>query len=513
MRRTLISAALLSAALAPAASADTGTLSSTAYGAVDFGDTIAYRVTGAGCESIRPQVVITLDDAQVTGVKSQPRVDGVDPSGCTGAATVPSWNDVRAAGYEPGDQIEIDVRAGDQRVPLRYFRIEADRGEIAAGAPTIGPADDQDTGDNDSALTMSKGDSVSLGRVDLKRVEAMSLRLCVTGADGVSTTSPAPLPVIGSVGGRERIEPPVIASIRQGSPTGPELIGPVDVSSNPTNVTRLATSGWGGCYRLLHLPVTGRTIADSPELFVTVEAALPGVLQLNSVDVDGTAAKIPAPAETDPAGMRTIFDGSSFDGWTQTGCRLGEDGSASNLRTGSPTEVSPCSLTWNEQIKDAVFRFDIRRKDLFDNGGVLLGHAFPAQIQLRSLGEYGAGGYNGLYPARALKLNTWPDWSHVQIAQLGARFVVTINGRTITDVVRPDGAPAPYNFAFSTEPEWSFRTGASNGFGTEAAPDAVRPTEWGDYWFRNARVLDCDGPEDPVCVALSEANVAQAPKQ
>src|SRR5689334_3488756 len=102
IRRTVVAGVLLLAAMSPAAQAATRTLTSTAYGAVDFGDQVAYRVAGNGCESARPQVVVTAAGIDVTGPVSQPRADGVDTSGCAGAATVPSWNAVRAAGWHQG---------------------------------------------------------------------------------------------------------------------------------------------------------------------------------------------------------------------------------------------------------------------------------------------------------------------------------------------------------------------------------------------------------------------------
>ena len=513
--RTRILICLLAVlALAPATPASAGTLTSTRFGAVDFGDRIAYRVSGADCKSARPQVVVTLAGGTVGGPGSRPRVDGVDPSGCTGAASVPSFSEVRAAGWRQGESIEIALRAGNQAVPLRYFRIEADQGRIAAGAPTVGPSGDQDTGDWDDALTMSGGDSVSLGRVDVTRLDAVSLRLCITGADGPVNYLPPEADAPGRVGGYERIEPPVIASVRQGSPTGPALVGPIDVSSNPTTVTRLATAGFHGCYRLLHLPITARITAEAPELFVTVDAAAPGVLQLNSVDVDGTGAKIPAPPESDPQAMTPIFDGTSWNGWTHSGCQLNDDGSVNQLRSGAETDVAPCSMRYDRPLGDAVFRFDIRRRSFFDNGTVLFGEdIFNDALQLRSAGEWGAGGYLGGYAARALKLNSWPDWSHVQAAKLGNRYVVTINGRTVTDYVRPEGAPATYTFALATEPEWSYRTGTENGFGHEISPDVERPSEWGDFWFRNVRVLECSGPYDAQCLALADANEGQVPRR
>jgi hypothetical protein len=516
IRNRILSCALAVSALAPSApaSASAGTLTSTRFGAVDFGDRIAYRVAGPGCEGAHPRVVVTVPGGNVAGPASNARTDGVDPSGCTGAARVPSFSEVRAAGWRQGDKIDIALREGGESVPLRYFRIEADQGQIAAGAPTVGPAGDQDTGDWDKALTMGPGDSVSLGRVDVERLDALSLRLCVpTGVDGPVNHLPPEADAPGRVGGYERIETPVIASVRQGSPTGPALVGPIDISSNPTNVTRLATAGFHGCYRLLHLPITGRIAAESPELFVTVDAAPPGVLQLNSVDVDGTGAKLPARGEEDPAGMQPIFDGTSWKGWTQTGCQLNDDGSVSHLRSGAETDVAPCSMSYDRPLGNAVFRFELRRRNFFDNGTVLFGtDIFNDALQLRSAGEWGAGGYLGGYAARALKLNSWPDWSEMQVAKLGSRYVVTVNGRTVTDYVRPEGAPDTYNFSLATEPEWSYRTGVANGFGHEGTPDVERPSEWGDFWFRNVRVLECAGAADPKCLALADANAGQVPR-
>jgi len=445
----------------------------------------------------------------VAGPASRPLRDGLDPSGCAGAATVPSFAAVSAAGWEQGDPIAVELRQGEQTVPLRYFRIEADQGEIAAGAPTVAPAEDQDTGGDDRALTMGRGDSVSLGRVDLTQVDVLSLRLCVTGTEGATSYVPQLAP-FGAAGAHERQEPPVIASVRQGSPTGPALLGPVDVASNIPTGTRLATEGFGGCYRLLNLPVTGRMTAPAPELFVTVEAAVPGTFRLNSVDIGGTAAKLAAPREVDPPGMKTIFDGSTWAGWTQTNCDLHADGSVSNLRTGAATEVAGCSMTYDRALGDAVLRFEVRRRNFFDNGGMFFG---GSEVQLRSVGEYGPGGYFGEYAARAFKLNSWPDWSQVQIARLGARYVVTVNGRTVTDHVASSGDPGPVPFRLATQPEWSYRAGAATGFGQEAAPDIERPSEWGDFWFRDVRALECKGATDPRCLALADANLGQAPQR
>jgi hypothetical protein len=167
-------------------------------------------------------------------------------------------------------------------------------------------------------------------------------------------------------------------------------------------------------------------------------------------------------------------------------------------------------MTYGQELQDVVLRFDVRRRNFFDNGAMMLG---GNEIQLRSVGEYGPGGYFGEYAARAQRLNTWPDWSHVEIIQLGARHVVTINGRTVTDHARSAGAPEPYQFTLETQPQWSFRVGAAGGFGHEGSPDIEQPSEWGDFWFRDVRLLDCDGPSDPTCTALADRNLGQAPQK
>jgi hypothetical protein len=181
----------------------------------------------------------------------------------------------------------------------------------------------------------------------------------------------------------------------------------------------------------------------------------------------------------------------------------------SNLRTGAAGEFLGCSMTYGQPLHDVVLRFDVRRRNFFDNGAISVGN----EVQLRSVGEYGPGGYFGEYAARAQKLNAWPDWSHVQIVQLGARYVVTINGRTVTDHARSDGNPGPFDFGLASQPEWSARAGASNGFGHEGSPDVERPSEWGDFWFRDVRVLECDGATDPQCVEIADANLGQAPQR
>ncbi|MGH7860313.1 MAG: hypothetical protein ACREQY_23535, partial [Candidatus Binatia bacterium] len=85
-----------------------------------------------------------------------------------------------------------------------------------------------------------------------------------------------------------------------------------------------------------------------------------------------------------------------------------------------------------------------------------------------------------------------------------------VNGRTVTDHVASTGAPAPYRPQLLAQPEWSYRTGVSEGFGGESTPDLVTPKEWGHFEFRNVRLYECTLETDPICVALANARPGQA---
>jgi hypothetical protein len=88
---------------------------------------------------------------------------------------------------------------------------------------------------------------------------------------------------------------------------------------------------------------------------------------------------------------------------------------------------------------------------------------------------------------------------------------VTVNGRTVTDVMGSGGPPEPYELAFVTQPQWSYRSGTATGFGNEGGPDTVTPSEWGAFWFRNIRLLECRSEKDPACRRLADARRGQVP--
>lgn len=499
MRASVLCSLVAVAATAPAAHA--ATLDGPRHGPVDFGDRVAYRVTGDGCESVRVRARVTFgaDGSAAKGSLSRPRRDPV-AGGCSGAAEIPPFTMVRDAGWQAGDPLAIELRSRAGTLPLRYARIEVDHGEPVAGSPEVVAAGDQDTRGNDNSMAMNTGDVVALGRANARKVDSIAFRFCVAGA-------PNPVLPGAAVIVPERVEPSVVVSIRQDGPDGAPLLEPVDLSHTLQNLSRLATLGFDGCYRLVPVPVTGRAMEDAPELFLRVEDAPPGAFAINSLDLAGTGAKLPSRFPPDPSRMETIFDGSSFDGFTQTGCSL-RDGAVTNDRTDDDTEFRDCAMTYERPVQNVVVRLELRRENFFDNGGIYLGEQ---EIQLRSAGEYLPGGYFGQFAARWQKLGSFPDWSAMEIVQLGARHVVTIDGRTVTDVMAESGAPEPYKLAFVTQPQWSYRSGADTGFGNEGDPDVVTPSEWGAFWFRNIRLLECASEDDPACGRIADARRGQVP--
>ena len=507
MRRLLTTTALALLAGATPAQAE---LRSTPHGPVDLGDRVAFTVTGKDCAkaAVAGRFLVGARGTIVEGAKATPR-PAADGEGCAGVVQLPSFTDVTKAGWQAGDRLDVQLVSRDGVVPLRYARMEADLGTPAAGSPDVVPADDQDTGDADRAVALDPGDAISLGRVDLSRADGLAIRACVAGAD-----SSALPPSAGALLTPERLEPPTYVSVRQDGPDGAPLMATTDIAaSQPQEVSRLSSLGFGGCYRLVVLPITRRLQERAPELFLKAEAGAPGVLKVNSVDVTGTGAKVPIAAPPPVAGMTTLFDGTSFDGWDVSGCAL-RDGAATNLRDGNETTVAPCTLTSREPLRDVVLRFRLRREDITDNAGIYLGVGGDRggqEIQLRSVGEYGPGGYFGQYAARWQKLSTFPDYDELEVVQLGARHVVTVNGRTVTDVLREGGAPEPYLLRLTTQPEFSYRFGAEAGFGNEGSQDVVTPGELGAFWFKDVRVKRCAGPDDPVCRRLADARRGQVP--
>jgi hypothetical protein len=369
-------------------------------------------------------------------------------------------------------------------VPLRYSTVEVDQGRVVAGTPTVVAAHDPRGGPRDKAMQMSTGDAVEIPSVDLTKIYSLSFRVCL----------PLPKPHL-----------PTEITVHAGSVKGPAVLGPIDVSDDLLNDWK-SLDGWPDCWQLQPWPITGEVPGRAPRLFLTVDAA-PEPILVNYVDFNGTGAKVVDRPPHDPAGTRQIFDGSSFHGWTESGCALTDHA----VRTAN--HASGCTMTFGGgKLHNIMVRLEYRQQDFEANGGIMVGN----EIQMREPGEWLTGGYLGDQftpalvgwatnppttgdPALRIKTNSYPSWSQLEIVQLGAHYRVTINGHTVTDYVVPKGAPAPYSLQLVTQPEFSFHYGVSGRFDAPYPPVTTTPSSWGNIWYKNVRLYQCKGPTDPVC--------------
>jgi hypothetical protein len=513
-RRSLAVAVALSMAAGPAAVASTSGRASQprlvapgSWGPVDFGDQVEYRLRGGECTDDGVRVTVTGGGRPaVRGAVSRPVRDLLHVGTCVGVVAVPSERAVRRSGWDAGDPIAITVVSGHDRVPLRYERIELESGRSAAGAPQVVTPDVRDPrgGQRDRAVQMTTGDVMALGQVDLSHIHSVSLRVC--------TLLPKPHVT------------PTFVELRAGSPDGPSIVGPVDVNDDLVNAYK-ANYGWPNCWQLQPWPVTGKVPGRAPELFLAVTAAGGGPVLISYVDVNGTGAKVAYPAVDDPRGTRQIFAGRSWKGWDHDNCVL-DEGAARPSHSRDPANYAAivsagfvgeagCSMTYTRRkLHDVSIRLDYRMQDFGDNGAVYVG---GHEIQLREAGEWLTGGFlgsslptaltefataedGGGYPAQRIKSNTYPDWSRMEVVQIGSRFIVRINGRTVTDCrCAPD--PGKFTLRLETQPGFSYQYGAGGRFDSTFYPDVEDPADWGNVSFRNIRVYDCASARDPVCVA------------
>jgi hypothetical protein len=470
-------------------------------GPVDFGDRVAYRLEGPSCDGETARVIVRAGAAnkEVDGAQSTARPDPLAASpACTGVVVVPTESAVRkATGWDQGDPIAISVVSGTGQVALRYERVEVGLGKAVAGSPTFvtpQPADPRG-GRREKTVQMNSGDAVDIGRVDLTKIYSVSVRVCIPSG---------------------KPHAPTEFSLRTGSPTGPRLVGPVDIADDYLNDWK-SIDGWPNCWQLLPWPITGEAPARAPELYVTVDTAPEPVL-LSWIDFNGTGAKLPDVPAQDPASALQIFNGASFSGWTQTGCAL--DDEAAHTAHASDTDMGGCTMTYSPSVHNVMLRLEYRQQDFESNGGIMM----PSEIQMREPGEWLTGGFlgdnitpsltngavdnsGGGYPAQRIKSNSWPDWNEMEIVQLGAHYVVRINGRTVTDYVAPAGDPKPYNLQLVTQPVFSYQYGVNGRFDTTTwNPTITTPASWGNLWYKNVRLYQCTSVTDPVCTSGAGVN-------
>ena len=494
MRLAAAASLLIAAAVTlPAIAAGTSgprLVSPESYGPVDFGDRVAYRLVGSGCEQDAVRIALTAgpNAAHLLGAVSTPRPDplATGPGVCAGAVQVPKEQQVRAAGWAPGDVIDISVVSLQSSVPLRYSRVEVDSGRRSAGSPAIVASHDPRGGPRDKAMKMTTGDVVAIPAVDLTNIYSVSFRVCLRA---------------------HKPHVPTEITLRADGRHGPAIVGPIDVADDMFNDWK-SIDGWPDCWQLQPWPITGEVPGRAPRLFLAVTAA-PEPILINSIDFNGTGAKIPDTPAVDAAGTQQIFDGTSFTNWDSSGCALSDHAARTK------NHVSGCSMTYTKsKLHNVKVRLEYRQQDFEANGGIFLGN----EIQMREPGEWLTGGYLGNqftpalvgwavntpvtgYPAQRIKTNSYPDWSQIEIVQLGAHYRVTINGRVVTDFVTPSGDPAPYDLKLVTQPEFAFYYGVSGRFDSPYPPVVVTPSSWGNVWYKNVRLYTCKSLTDPACTS------------
>jgi hypothetical protein len=503
-------AAAVAVAVTPVAfaSADHSRLVSPgSWGPVDFGDQVAYTLQGEQCTADRVHVEVSgAKRPTADGPASYPVADLLHPGTCVGYVDVPSERAVRRTGWDAGDPIDIAVVSHDDRVPLRYQRIELEHGKAAAGAPkVVKPAvRDPRGGKRDQAMEMSSGDVVSIGRVDLSHIYSVSLRVCTT----------LPKPHVA----------PTFVELRADSADGPSIVGPVDVNDDMVNAYK-SNYGWPNCWQLQPWPITGKVPGRAPELFLAVTTAGGGPVDISYLDVNGTGAKVADPPSRDPRGMKQIFNGKSFKGWDHSNCKL-DEGAVRPEHNRNPQNYaaivsagfvgeSGCTMTYTKsKFHNVVIRLDYRMQDFGDNGAVNIG---PQEVQLREAGEWLTGGLQGStvptaltefatsdngggYPAQRVKSNSYPDWSRMEIVQIGSHYVVRVNGRTVTDCKTCAADPGKFALKLASQPGFSYQYGINGRFDSTFYPDIEDPADWGNLSFRNIRVYECKSVHDPVCV-------------
>jgi hypothetical protein len=360
-------------------------------------------------------------------------------------------------------------------------------------------------------MSMSTGDVVSIGQVDLTKIYSISLRVCLT----------EPKPHI----------TPTRLELRAGARNAPSIIGVVDVADDLNNAHK-SNFGWPNCWQTQPWPIINKVPGRAPELFVAVDlTAMP--VEISWIDFNGTGAKVPDAPATDPVGTQRIFDGKSFTGWTASSCAIDDDGSVRQTHTKSPANYAPlvtegfvgeqgCSMTYTaRKLHNVVIRFAYRLQSFEDNGAVYVG---GREIQMREAGEFLTGGIQGNtvpdaltgwaidnppsgYPAQRIKSNSYPDWNQIEVVQIGSRHIVRINGRTVTDCSDCLPDPAPYNFEVQAQPNFSYTYGVGYRMDTGPTnPVTDDPSNWGNLSFKNFRVYDCKSATDPVCVGGPSVN-------
>jgi hypothetical protein len=450
--RAALGLALLSAAVValPAGAAAVGITGPSAYGVVRFGQQLQVELTGA-CATTVSKVRVRFGTAVV---------DGRAARGCFPVVTVPTDHQVAARGFRTGMPVAVSLLAGTATQPLVFWRQQPAKPDLATVT---------DPFERLSGATLSTGDTLDLGRVDLHGIQSVNVR---------NLTS--------SIGQWE---------LRFGSPSG-QAIAKSQLGSAGSNASAGA-AGWYHSVAPLELrpsqlgelntfgdltPATG----PAPHLYLAI-VAVAGSTIVNFVDLDGPGVGLPHRFGAEP-GFTTLFDGSSFDGWQHTGPGhfVLKDGA---MRAEHELYDRGWAWEWYSlaQYSDFVLRLRFKVEDYEDNGGILLRHSDPLgdvnratnsgdELQIQEGFENLTGGAAHTNDAFRLATGMVGQWNDVEIVAKGSLYVFRINGVEVN--------------RFHT-------TKQTRGF-LSVENEQLAGTKGGHIWYDDIRVHRCL-PEEPVC--------------
>jgi hypothetical protein len=458
----LLAGAGLAASTLPASAAAPVLRGPSAHGVVKLGDRVVAELTGR-CGSAR-----TLVRARV----GQRTVDGPVASGCAPVVTVPSAAALSRVGWVEGDPLRLSVVSGASSVPLTYARLEPAGAAVVSGAPAV-VAKVSDPLGGRTGLAMSTGDVIDLGAVDLTNLQSVDVRNLSTGTGTWELR-------LGSAKGT------AVASGQLGMPGSPASTG--DAGWYHSIGQLQFRTGQAVVGDLNTLNDLTPAVGQAPHVFLAMTAVLaPNPVVVNWVDVNGPGLALPHRFGPE-RGFETLFDGTSFDGWSHVGPGhfVLKDGA---MRAEHDVQDRGWAWLWwtRAQYTDFDLRLRFRIENWEDNGGVLLRHVDPQgdpnrstnsadEIQIQEGFENLTGGIAHSKDATRLATGMVGQWNDVEIVSVGPLYVVRINGLEVQ--------------RYRT-------TKALRGF-LSVENEQIAGTHGGHLWYDDIRVHRCSAG-DPVC--------------
>ncbi len=402
-----------------------------AYGVVHLGQQVQVKLSG-GCRKVNSRVFARVNGVSVAGRKVR---------GCSPLLTVPTVAMVTKHGYRPGQQVSFVLASGRTTRPLVDWR------QQPSGLATV-----TDPFESLNGVALAAGDVLDLGRADLRGIQSLTVRNLASGL--------------------------AMWEIRSGSATGP-----VVTRGTMGSLGTFSSAGADGWYH--SVGDIERRPAGAARLYLALTF---GSATVNFVDYNGYGAGEPHRFASD-AGFATLFDGSTFDGWTHQGPGrfVLKDGA---MRAEHELQDRGWAWQWytREQFSDFVLHLRFKLENFEDNGGILLRHVDPTgdtqkmtdsgdEIQIQEGFENHTGGI--AHEADAFRLTTGMvgQWNTLEVVAVGPRYVVRING---VETQR-----------FTTAKELKGYIAVEN--------EQLVGTKGGHLWYDDVRVHRCTGAADPLC--------------